>query len=106
MIVAVQNGEYILKFKPESQVLYSTEERVEILEALKVVDEVYVYDTVSVETLTKIEFDVLALGEDQIGQRFDEIVAWYKKQDKEVVRLKQTQGISSKDIKSKASILW
>ena len=46
LIVAVQDGDYILKYKPEAKILYSTAERVEILEGLKVVDEVVVYDTV------------------------------------------------------------
>ena len=68
LIVAVQNGEYILKFKPDANVLYSTEERVEILEALRIVDKVLVYDSVDIETLKKIDFDVLALGEDHRGE--------------------------------------
>lgn len=100
LIVAVQNGEYILKYKPEAKVLYSTEERVEILSALKVVDEVYVYDTVCVDTLEKIDFDILALGEDHVGGRFDEIEKWCHDHKKEVVRLKRTEGISSSKIKS------
>lgn len=54
LIVAVQNGEYILKFKPDANVLYSTEERVEILEALRIVDKVLVYDSVDIETLKKL----------------------------------------------------
>ena len=45
LIVAVQNGDYIKKFKPEANILYSTEERVEILESLRIVDKVVVYDT-------------------------------------------------------------
>ena len=36
LVVAVQNGEYIKKFKPEASVLYSTDERVEMLEALRI----------------------------------------------------------------------
>ncbi|MGO5467880.1 adenylyltransferase/cytidyltransferase family protein [Holdemanella porci] len=40
LIVAVQNGDYIRKFKPDAKVLYSTDERVEMLEALRIVDEV------------------------------------------------------------------
>ena len=31
LIVAVQNGNYIKKFKPDAEVLYSTEERVEMV---------------------------------------------------------------------------
>ena len=99
LIVAVQDGEYILKFKPDAKVLYSTEERVEILEALRIVDEVVVYDTVSPATLEKIDFDILALGEDHRGGRFDEVENWCKEHGKQVVRLKRTPGIASSDIK-------
>ena len=99
MIVAVQDGEYILKFKPDANVLYSTGERVELLSSLKIVDKVLVYDTVCVDTIKKIDFDILALGEDHKGQRFDEIEQWCIENNKKIVRLKRTPGICSSDIK-------
>ena len=99
LVVAVQDGSYILKFKPEAVILYSTEERVELLESLRVVDEVVVYDTVGVPALEKIDFDILALGEDHIGARFDEITDWCNAHGKKVVRLKRTPGIASSQIK-------
>lgn len=107
VIVAVQNGEYIRKFKPEANVLYSTEERVEMLEALRVVDKVIVYDTVGVEALEMIEdkvgFDILALGEDHKGERFDVIINWCSEHGKKIVRLKRTPGIASSEIKDELS---
>lgn len=107
LIVAVQNGEYIKKFKPEANVLYNTEERVEMLEALRVVDKVIVYDTVGVEALEMIEnkvgFDILALGEDHKGERFDIITDWCNEHGKKVVRLKRTPGIASSEIKDELS---
>lgn len=99
LIVAVQDGDYILKFKPDANILYSTNERVEILEGLKVVDKVVIYDTVGIETLEKIEFDILALGEDHRGERFDIVEKWCLEHGKKVVRLKRLQGICSSDIK-------
>ena len=99
LIVAVQNGDFIHAYKPDTKILYSTEERVEILEGLRLVDEVLVYDTVCTETLKKIDFDILALGEDHIGDRFDEIEDWCGMHSKKVVRLKRTKGISSTMIK-------
>ncbi len=99
LIVAVQDGEYILKFKPDANVLYSTGERVELLSSLKIVDKVLVYDTVCVDTIKKIDFDILALGEDHKGQRFDEIEQWCIENNKKIVRLKRTPGICSSDIK-------
>lgn len=99
LIVAVQDGDFILKFKPEAKVLYSTAERIEILEALRIVDEVVVYETVCVAALEKIDFDILALGEDHRGGRFDEVEKWCNEHGKQVVRLKRTPGIASSDIK-------
>ena len=93
-------GEYIKKFKPDAKVLYSTEERVEILEGLRVVDEVVVYQTVGTAALEKIDFDILALGEDHCGGRFNEIEKWCDEHNKKVVRLKRTPGICSSDIKN------
>ena len=43
LIVAVQDGEYICKYKPNAKVLYTTEERVELISALRIVDEVVIY---------------------------------------------------------------
>ncbi len=99
LIVAVQDSDYILKYKPTAQIRYSTAERVEMLEALRIVDKVIVYDSVCVETLEKIDFDILALGEDHKGGRFDEVEQWCNEHNKKVVRLKRTPGICSSDIK-------
>ena len=100
LIVAVQDGNYIKKFKPDAKICYSTEERVEILSALKVVDEVIVYETVGIKALETVDFDILALGEDHRGERFQIVEDWCRKHDKQIVRLKRTQGISSSDIKN------
>ena len=99
LIVAVQDEEYILKFKPDARILYSLDERIEMIEALKIVDEVVVYQTVGVEALQKIDFDILALGEDHVGKRFDEVADWCEKHGKKIVRLKRTPGIASSEIK-------
>ncbi len=107
LIVAVQNGDFIKKFKPEANILYSTSERIEMLEALKVVDKVIVYDTVGIEALEMIQkqgdFDILALGEDHKGERFDIIINWCKEHGKSIVRLKRTPGIASSEIKKELS---
>ena len=100
LVVAVQNEEFIKKYKPEANVLYSTDERVEILEALRIVDKVVRFNSVGVESLEQIDFDILALGEDHKGERFDISTKWCEEHGKKVVRLKRTPGISSSQIKS------
>ena len=99
LIVAVQDGEYIHKYKPDAKVMYSTSERIEILNSIREVDKVIVYHMVSVEELEKIDFDILALGEDHRGGRFDLVEQWCREHGKEVVRLKRTPGICSSEIK-------
>lgn len=101
LIVAVQNDDFILKFKPDAKMLYSTAERVELIESLKIVDKVTVYNTISPETLETIEFDILALGEDHVGDRFIPVEDWCRQHGKKIVRLKRTPGICSSDIKKK-----
>lgn len=101
LIVAVQDGDYIIKYKPDAKVLYSTEERVEMIKALRIVDEVVIYESVSTATLEKIDFETLALGEDHKGGRFDEVEQWCHEHGKQVVRLKRTPGIASSEIKQK-----
>ena len=99
LIVAVQEGDFILKYKPDAEVLYSTEERMEMISALKVVDEVVTYQKVCPEFLKNIDFDILALGEDHTSERFEITAKWCEEVGKKVVRLKRTPGICSSDIK-------
>ena len=101
LIVGIQNDEYILTNKPEAQVLYNVNERVELVSSLKIVNEVVRYDYLDPKVLETICFDVLALGEDHKGLRFDQLVDWCNTHNKEVVRMKRTTGISSTDIKKR-----
>lgn len=101
LIVAVQDGDSIKKWKPEAKVLYSTDERIEMLSALKIVDSVIVYDSVCPEFLETIDFDILALGEDHVAERMQKCAEWCKEHNKKVVRLKRTQGICSTEIKKR-----
>lgn len=103
LIVAVQDGNYIKKYKPDAKVLYTTEERVEMLEAIRIVDKVVVYESVDPKFLEKIDFDILALGEDHRGGRFAIAEQWCEDHGKKVIRLKRTEGICSSDIKNSLS---
>ena len=98
LIVAVQDEDYILRFKPQANILYSTEQRLELVGALRVVDEVTVYTAVD-ESIKSIDFDVFAIGEDQDHEGFRRAVAWCQEHGKKVVRMKRTPNISSSSIK-------
>lgn len=98
LIVAVQDGDFILKYKPDAKVLYSTEQRMEIIQALRCVDEVVTYDNVD-DTIKTIEFDVLIIGGDQNHAGFQRAIKWCEEKGNEVVRLGRTPGICSSNIK-------
>ncbi len=98
LIVAVQDGDFILKYKPDSRVLYSTEQRIELVRELRCVDEVVKYCNVD-EDIKNIDFDIFAIGEDQKHEGFQRAVAWCEANGKQVVRMKRTPNISSTDIK-------
>ena len=98
LIVAVQDGDFILKYKPDSKILYSTEQRMELVRELRCVDEVVKYCNVD-EDIKNIDFDIFAIGEDQNHEGFQRAVAWCEANGKQVVRMKRTPNISSTDIK-------
>ena len=77
LIVAVQDEDFILKTKPNAKILYTTEQRKELVGALRVVDEVVGYT--DVDAIVKmIDFDVFAIGEDQNHEGFQKAVEWCK----------------------------
>ena len=59
LTVAVQDGDLILKYKPGTEMVYSTDERVFMVGAVRYVDEVVVYKDVDVD-IQDLDFDVFA----------------------------------------------
>ncbi len=104
LIVAVQDGDCILKTKPDANVLYTTDQRIDLVKALRVVDEVIVYQDVD-KILPMVDFDVFAIGGDQTHPGFQRAVKWCKENGKEVIRLPRTPGICSSAIKSQLELL-
>ena len=98
LIVAVQEEDCIKKTKPDADIMYSIEERIEMIEALRPVDEVITYRDVDA-LVPCVDFDVFAVGEDQTHDGFLRAEKWCLDHGKEVVRLKRTPRISSSEIK-------
>ena len=103
LVVAVQNGDMILKTKPNANVLYTTEQRIELIKALRLVDEVITYNDVFPD-ITKLDFDVFVVGGDQNHEGFQKAIKWCEEHGKEVVRLERTPGICSTDIKKRLQL--
>ena len=100
LIVGVQDENFIKKYKPDTKIFYSTKIRCEIVSSIRFVDKVVVYTDIS-KSISEIDFDVFAVGEDQNHDGFQKAIEWCKKNNKKVVKLKRTKNISSTEIKQK-----
>lgn len=95
LIVAVHDDKLNTK---GVEFLYSLEERMRFVESIKCVDEVITYERVDL-LLPKIDFDVFAFGPDQNHQYFQKAFEWCEQNNKEMVMLQRTEGISSTRIR-------
>ena len=100
LIVAAQDGDFILKYKPTAQVMNSTEDRKYMIKAIRYVDEVITYTDVD-KIVQKVDFDVFVTGPDQIHAGFQRAIQWCEEHGKEHIVLGRTDGISSSELKAK-----
>lgn len=98
LCVAVQESESVRKYKPGANTVYSTEERLYMVKAIKYVDEVVTYKDIE-DILGRVDFDIFAAGPDQKHEGFQKVFAWCREQGKKVVILPRTEGISSSELK-------
>ena len=99
LIVAVQDGDLILKFKPQAKVLNSTEDRMYMVKSIRYVDEVIVYGEVN-DIVKDVDFDVFVTGPDQIHTGFQDAIRWCEGNGKSHVVLARTDGVSSSELKA------
>ena len=98
LIVAVQEDAIVTKYKPQTKLVYDWDKRVKMIRALRYVDDVVPYGDID-ESIKKIDFDVFAIGGDQMHSGFQRAVKWCEDNGKEVVRLSRTEGVSSSKIR-------
>ena len=100
LIVAVQANEEIMKYKSSDSYgpLYSIDERMEMIRAMRCVDEVISYNSVA-DDIKKIAFDIYVKGPDNVHSGILEATKWCEENGKEVVILPRTEGISSTYLK-------
>ena len=100
LIVAVQDGDLILKYKPQAKVLNSTEDRMYMVKSIRYVDETIVYGAVD-DIVKQVDFDVFVTGPDQIHSGFQNAIRWCEEHGKEHIVLARTDGVSSSELKAK-----
>ncbi len=100
LIVAAQDGDFILKYKPTTQVMNSTEDRKYMIKAIRYVDEVITYTDVD-KIVQEVDFDVFVTGPDQKHSGFQRAIQWCEKHGKDHIVLGRTDGVSSSELKAK-----
>ncbi len=103
LVVAVQNDDVILKYKPEAEMVNTTEERLFMVNSIRYVDQVITYNDVD-EIVKQVDFDIFAKGPDQCHEGFQRAVRWCVEHAKDVVILPRTEGISSSMLRQIMSI--
>lgn len=103
LIVAVQDSDFILKYKPDAKVLNSTEDRKYLIKSIRYVDEVITYTDVD-KIVKEVEFDVFITGADQCHSGFQRAIQWCEENGKEHIVLGRTDGVSSSELKKKIAL--
>ena len=100
LIVAAQDSDFILKYKPTAKVLNSTEDRKYMIKSIRYVDEVVTYTDVD-KIVQEIDFDVFVTGPDQCHAGFQRAIKWCEEHGREHIVLGRTDGVSSSELKTK-----
>lgn len=99
LTVAVQIDEVVTKYKPQTKLVYDWDKRVKMISALRYVDKVVPYDDIDT-SIKSIDFDIFAIGGDQVHAGFQRAVKWCEENGKQVIRLSRTEGISSSQLRA------
>lgn len=98
VIVMLQKDEWVSKFK-DVKLVYDFAARKAMIETLRTVTRVVPYETVGVEAVKDVDFDVLVVGPEHTSERFQRLFRWCESNGKEVVTLPRTEGMSTTRLK-------
>ena len=98
LTVAVQDDEFVLKYKPTANIVVPLDKRIAMIETLRTVDRVVIYTDVD-EIVKELDFDTFVVGGDQTHAGFQRAIDWCKANGREVVRLSRTPGVSSSELR-------
>lgn len=100
LIVAAQDSDFILKYKPTAKVLNSIEDRKYMIKSIRYVDEVITYTDVD-KIVQEVDFDVFVTGPDQCHAGFQRAIQWCEEHGREHIVLGRTDGVSTSELKAK-----
>ena len=100
LIVGVQSSNYILKNKPDTIIVYDTEQRLKIIENIKFVNKAIIYNSID-DIIKKVDFDIFVTGPDQTHIGFQKAIEYCNQNNKKVIVLERTKNVSSSALKNK-----
>lgn len=103
LIVAIQDDDIVAKYKPNAMLVYDWEKRAKMIRTLRTVDEVVHYRDID-ESIKEIDFDVFAIGGDQVHDGFKRAVKWCEESGRKVIRMPRTSGISTSMLKERCKV--
>lgn len=98
VIVMLQKDEWVQKFK-DVKLVYDYEMRKSMIETLRTVTRVLPYESVGIDAVKDVDFNVLVRGPEHNSERFLELSDWCERNGKSCIVLPRTDGISTTSLK-------
>lgn len=98
VIVMLQKDEWVTKFK-DVKLVYNFEQRKKMIEELRSVTRVIPYETVGINAVKDLDFNLLVRGPEHNSERFQVLSKWCEDSGKSWTVLPRTEGISTTKLK-------
>lgn len=98
VIVMLQKDEWVTKFK-DVKLVYTFEQRKQMIETLRTVTKVIPYETVGIDAVKDVDFNLLVRGPEHCSERFLILSKWCEENGKNWTILPRTEGISTTSLK-------
>lgn len=98
VIVMLQKDEWVTKFK-DVKLVYNYEQRKQMIESLRAVTRVVPYETVGIDAVRDVDFNLLVRGPEHCSERFLSLSKWCEETGKKWTILPRTEGVSTTTLK-------
>lgn len=99
LTVAVQTDDEVILNKPNCNLIFNENDRVDFVKNIRFVDKVIKYKQID-KSLPEIDFDILVIGPDQTNDHFKNAIEYAKSKGKKIIVLERTENISSSQLRT------
>lgn len=98
VIIMLQKDEWVTKFK-DVRLVYDFDQRKKMIETLRTVTKVIPYETVGIDAVKDVDFNLLVRGPEHNSDRFQILSKWCEDTGKKWTILSRTEGVSTTILK-------